>query len=373
MRFENDVMISYAWRDNQPPPMTKQEGWVSAFQSALEYWLKQLLARPVKVWRDKNQMPGNKIFAEELDQVVADCAILLTVISEPYLSSEWCARELDNFVKAAETQGGLQVDNNYRIFKINKFPVNRNSIPQRLSVVTGFDFFEQDPDSRVTAPIDPSFGDAKKEMFIRKVYDVAVALAQLLKDLESKGLKPGSSLPENGTNAGERVHQPVTLPVTEAPPAVSTTESNLERKIFILHTEEDKDAVRELRKGFKTMPLAAQSVTLTLPVFEGDAATVAEINKQRLLQCDAVIVFWGNGGETWLQSTLDELRSVISNERNAPFKADHLVYVAGKGTNTKADYLLDFEDGLISDGITVVEGIHEVPHSKLIQFVQSIQ
>ncbi|MEY3443528.1 MAG: hypothetical protein RLZZ519_1809, partial [Bacteroidota bacterium] len=255
MRFENDVMISYAWRDNQPPPMTKQEGWVSAFQSGLEYWLKQLLARPVKVWRDKNQMPGNKIFAEELDQVVADCAILLRVISEPYLSSEWCARELDNFVQAAEGQGGLQVDNNYRIFKINKFPVDRKAIPQRLSVVTGFDFFEQDADTRVTAPIDPSFGDAKKELFIRKIYDVAVALVQLLNDIESKGLQQDASTSEKSGDQKSSSPKPDSAPSNSVVKESASGNATQERKVFILHAEEDKDIVRDLRKAFKVQPL----------------------------------------------------------------------------------------------------------------------
>ncbi|MFN8398331.1 MAG: hypothetical protein U0176_27225, partial [Bacteroidia bacterium] len=56
MGFEHDIMISYAWRDNQPPPLTTQEGWVSGFQEGLEYWLKQVMPRTPKVWRDKNRM-----------------------------------------------------------------------------------------------------------------------------------------------------------------------------------------------------------------------------------------------------------------------------------------------------------------------------
>ncbi len=371
MSFENDVMISYAWRDNQPPPMTKQEGCVSAFQSGLEYWLKQLLSRPVKVWRDKNQMPGNKIFAEELDQVVSNCAILLTVISEPYLSSDWCARELDNFVKAAEGQGGLQVDNNYRIFKINKFPVNRNALPQRLSVVTGFDFFEQDPDTRVIAPIDPSFGDAKKELFIRKVYDVAVALAQLLKDLDANGLKQENATTVPNENSANATAKP--LEKDEKTPALAAESADTERKIFILHSEQDKELVRELRKGFRGLPPTTHKVDLTLPVFEGDPETVNEVHRQRIVDCDAVIVFWGSAGQAWLQSTLDDLKKQQVSERKRPFLADHLVYIAGEKTGAKEDFILDYEDGLLASGIQVAEGFFEVPMSKLHKFVQSIR
>jgi hypothetical protein len=371
MSFENDVMISYAWRDNQPPPMTKQEGWVSAFQSGLEYWLKQLLSRPVKVWRDKNQMPGNKVFAEELDQVVSNCAILLTVISEPYLSSEWCARELDNFVKAAEGQGGLQVDNNYRIFKINKFPVNRKALPQRLSVVTGFDFFEQDPDTRVIAPIDPSFGDAKKELFIRKVYDVAVALAQLLNDLDAKGLQQEKDEVRPLDHASKATAKSETKEVKTTDAVAESAEN--ERKIYILHAEQDKDLVRELRKGFRGLPATTHQVDLTLPVFEGDPDIVKEVHRQRIVECDAVIVFWGNAGQAWLQSTLDDLKRLENLERKRPFLSDHLVYIAGEKTSAKEDFVLDYEDGLLAAGIQVVEGFFEVPMPKLHKFVQSVQ
>lgn len=353
-------MISYAWRDNQPPPMTKQEGWVSAFQSGLEYWLKQILPRPPKVWRDKNQMPGNKLFADELDQVVGDCAILLTVISEPYLSSEWCARELDNFVKAAEHQGGLQVDNNYRIFKINKFPVDRNALPDRLTVVTGFDFFEQDPDTRVIAPIDPTFGDAQKQLFIRKVYDVAVALVHLLNDIESKGLKPETDLPAKVAEAAAVATQPE--------PA-----DDRERQIFILHEENDKELVRDLRKGFRALPAGGPPVNLILPLFEGDAEAQKAVKLQRLRECDAVILFWGSGNAAWMQSQIDEVKQCLKQSQSDPAKVSLLVYIAGEKTTAKEDWAMDFEDGLLDPSVQVIEGFHEVPHAKLDQFVRSVK
>ncbi len=241
MAFENDVMISYAWRDNQPPPMTTGEGWVSGLQEGLEYWLKQLMPRNPRIWRDEKRMPGNKVFAEELDEVVQKTAVLLTVMSEPYLASEWCNRERVNFIKSAIEQGGMEVNNDYRIFKINKLPVDRKSLPKELNVITGFDFYVMDSDTRNASPIDPTFGDKEKREFLKKVYDVAVDLARLLKALEKEEIRPIALRDTKNDEKGAEVKEAQKTAETK-PNAGAKQQGPV---VFLPYTTRDLAAVRD--------------------------------------------------------------------------------------------------------------------------------
>lgn len=526
MSFEHDIMISYAWRDNQPPPLSKQEGWVSGFQEGLEFWLKQVMARPPKVWRDKNRMPGNKIFAEELDAVVANSAVLLAVLSEPYLASEWCTRERINFIKAAAEQGGVEVNNDYRIFKINKLPVDRKALPQELNIVTGFDFFEMDAETRLPAPIDPTFGDTEKQRFIRKVYDVSVAVARLLKHIETEGIRPDDDAPPHseGPTTGESPAKPpakveptggggltIFIPPTTRDlrevrdeliselsrrncrilpeqqfaiedieafrqavvedlqkadlsihlvgarygtvmegesrsvielqnewaaaeslqrglrrliwipknlgevsaqqqaflqrlrteravlhgadlleDSVENLKTNVlemlkpkskaqevslsegERKLYIIHDESDRDAVRDLRKALREVA-GDQALKLLLPVFDGDAASLREIHRQRLIECNAVLLYWGGNSQAWMESSLSEVRKAPGFGRNQPFQSKHMVYLTGTQSSAKEDWALDFQDGLLEEDIDLVEAYSEVAPASLLSFIQSIR
>lgn len=521
MGFEHDIMISYAWRDNQPPPMTKAEGWVSGFQEGLEFWLKQVMPRPPKVWRDKNQMPGNKVFSDELHKVVSNSAILLAVLSEPYLSSEWCLRELHTFVKAADVQGGLEINNDYRIFKINKLPVDRKALPEMLTVVTGFDFFELDAETRIIAPIDPSFGETEKQRFIRKVYDVAVAMARMLRQIEVEGFgrddkdnpktpeiptdgsapkaaaAPGLTVfipfttkdlrevrddlvaelsrrnckvvPEEQTsqadvesfkqavladlekadlaihligarygtilegetrsvielqnewaaaesrkrglkrliwlpkNIGELTGQQhafvdclrtdraalegadfmedtvenmkgIVLEMVKPKPVAVVSEPAVEGecKLYILHDEGDKDAVRELRRALRDKTVGGMPLKILLPVFDGDASSLREIQRQRLLECDAILIYWGGSSQAWVESCLSEIRKAPGFGRSKRFKGKHMIYLTGTKTDAKEDWSLDFQDGLLEPDIATTEAFGGVPMDALDLFIQSL-
>ncbi|MFM2377154.1 MAG: hypothetical protein RLZZ165_2251 [Bacteroidota bacterium] len=529
MGFENDIMISYAWSDNEPPPMTNHEGWVSGFQRGLEYWLKQVMARPPRIWRDKSGMTGNTVFSSELDEVASKTAVLLAVLSEPYLSSEWCQRELENFVQAAESQGGLKLANDYRIFKINKLPVDRGAIPPRLSVITGFDFYEMDPETKVLAPLDPSLGDADRQRFIRRVYDVAVALARLIKQLESSAaaVQPSESTParddgaagqatpaslsapaaqpapgggmtvflpfvtrdlrevrddlvaeltrrnckvlpeeqsnEDDSEAFEKearaqiassaisIHlvgsrygsimegetksvvelqnewaaeesrkrdfkrliwiprtigevtgqqqaflerlrtdreaiagadlledsvenlKSIVLEMAMAKPKVEADPGEGECKLYLMHDESDREAVREIRKALKDATAGGRPVRLLLPLFDGEAAALREVQRQRILECDAVMLFWGASSQVWVDGGLSEVRKSPAYGRSGGFKARHLVYISGTRTSAKEDWLLDDADGLLEEDLATINALEGPNVEALNKYIQTIQ
>src|SRR5437773_4324104 len=107
MNFESDAFISYAHLDNVEL-IAGRKGWVANLHRALEVRVGQLLGKEPQIWRDP-KLQGNDFFAETLIERLQRVASLITVVSPRYVKSEWTRRELSEFWKAAEQQGGLRL------------------------------------------------------------------------------------------------------------------------------------------------------------------------------------------------------------------------------------------------------------------------
>ena len=83
------------------------KGWVANLHRALEIRVGQLLGKTPHIWRDP-KLQGNDFFAETLVDRLKRVAVLVTVVSPRYIRSEWTRKELDEFWKAAEAQGGVR-------------------------------------------------------------------------------------------------------------------------------------------------------------------------------------------------------------------------------------------------------------------------
>ena len=60
--FERDIFISYAHLDNEA--LTEEEqGWVSAFDSALQKRVAKLLGRKPAIWRDRTMISLRILFS----------------------------------------------------------------------------------------------------------------------------------------------------------------------------------------------------------------------------------------------------------------------------------------------------------------------
>ena len=121
MDFEFDVFVSYAHVDNTSAD-ERHKGWVAKLHETLDRRLTQLLGKPTRIWRDP-KLKGNDVFEEVLVQRVKRAVVLVSVVSPRYVRSEWAIRELNEFLKAAEQQPGVQIHPRSRIFKVLKTPV----------------------------------------------------------------------------------------------------------------------------------------------------------------------------------------------------------------------------------------------------------
>src|SRR6476659_7468126 len=107
VHYDGDAFISYAHLDNQEL-IEGRKGWVANLHRALEIRVGQLLGKAPHIWRDPT-LQGNDFFAETLAERLRRVALLVAVVSPRYLRSEWTQRELKEFWKAAETQGGIRM------------------------------------------------------------------------------------------------------------------------------------------------------------------------------------------------------------------------------------------------------------------------
>src|SRR5882762_5336266 len=116
MSFDYDAFISYSHIDNVGL-IDGSKGWITNLHRALEVRIAQLLGEKPQIWRDQ-KLTGNDVFENTLIEQLQRVAALITVVSPRYVRSEWTRRELVEFWKAAEAQGGVRLHDKARIFKV---------------------------------------------------------------------------------------------------------------------------------------------------------------------------------------------------------------------------------------------------------------
>jgi hypothetical protein len=187
MMFETDVFISYSHKDDEPL-LDEKGGWVSDLHQALEVRVEQLLGKKPKIWRDPRQS-GNEYFTDGFLEQIRKTAVMVSVLSPSYLSSQYCPAELDAFFEACRTPPGLRVGNHARIFKVVKTQLPEQ-VPVRpeLKEFLGYEFFAVDSMTDRVREFWRAFGDEAKMKFVQKAEDLAQDISRLLRQL--KGLEP---------------------------------------------------------------------------------------------------------------------------------------------------------------------------------------
>jgi len=178
MEFENDVFVSYAHIDDQA--LTEgQPGWISSLHRALQVRLEQLLGKEAKIWRDL-KLQGNDVFSDRLIDNLPKVGVLVSVLSPRYVKSEWCQRELNEFVKASVKSGGLRIADKLRVFKVVKTPIPREQQPAELQSTLGYEFFTLERDSGRQRELGPMSPPEVQSLYWVKLDDLAHDIADLL-------------------------------------------------------------------------------------------------------------------------------------------------------------------------------------------------
>ena len=189
MPFEKHLFISYAHLDNEPLT-DQQQGWITRFHASLSTLLSMRMGRKAEIWRD-SKLRGNDIFADEIVQQFPKTALLVSVLTPRYVESDWCTREVREFIKTAEASGGLVVDNKARILKVIKSPVDSEErLPPVMKDALGYPFYIFD-DDETPLELDPAYGGDLAQKYNLKLAKLAWDLANLIKKLEAASPAPG--------------------------------------------------------------------------------------------------------------------------------------------------------------------------------------
>ncbi len=145
----------------------------------------QKLGKKPQIWRDP-KLKGNDIFADRLVARLQRVASLVSVVSPAYLKSEWTRKELLEFWRAAEEQGGIQIGDKSRIFKVLKTQVSLEKQSPELQSLLGYDFFKEDPETGKVQDFDENiYGAEIQREYWSRVDDLAHDISSLLEVLEA--------------------------------------------------------------------------------------------------------------------------------------------------------------------------------------------
>lgn len=183
MNFEKDAFISYAHLDNVEL-IEGSKGWITNLHRALEIRLAQLLGKQPQIWRDP-KLSGNDVVEDVLVERLRRVAALISVVSPRYVKSEWTRKELSEFWKAAEEQGGVRFRDKARIFKVLKTPVPLEMHPPELQTLIGYQFFKVDADTGRVHELNEVFGSEAQRDFWLRLDDLAHDICCMLEILEA--------------------------------------------------------------------------------------------------------------------------------------------------------------------------------------------
>jgi len=133
------MFISYAHDDNTL-------GWIDSFHDLLSKRLIGIFGKnqPVRIWRDQ-QMDGNQLFDKAICDVIENSALFISLLSNNYLSSEYCCKELDWFIKHVKSKGQSLYSGQYyhRIIHGLLIKIPSEKWPLSLQGRTGFCFYDE--------------------------------------------------------------------------------------------------------------------------------------------------------------------------------------------------------------------------------------
>ena len=239
MSFEIDVFVSYAHIDDQAM-VEGQPGWIASFHRALEIRLAQLLGKEPRIFRDP-KLQGNEVFSESLIERLPKAALLVSVLSPRYVRSDWCTRELREFLSASESTGGARVADKVRVFKVVKTPVPLEEHPQELQQVLGYEFYTIEHETGRPRELTPGAPPEIERQYWARLDDLAHDIAELLRSLEQRA----APTPDNGNGTGAGIH----LEAGEPREAIYLAEASFDVK-------EQRDVLKRelLEHGYRVLP-----------------------------------------------------------------------------------------------------------------------
>lgn len=104
-------------------------------------------------------------------------------------------------------------------------------------------------------------------------------------------------------------------------------------QVFLVCDQRDVERCRPLQEH-----LEDRGFGVALPSFEGDESDVRIDHERKLCRCDAVLIHWGEGSESWIRGMLLEVRKSLGLGRRKP-SPETAVYLDAPETPAKASFV----------------------------------
>ena len=203
--FEQDVFVSYAHRDNDRIA-SEPSGWVDTLHEDLARTVNGILGRDARIWRDP-EIRNNEDFEKKIVARLGSTAAFLSIVSASFVNSDWCRREVREFAERAQKGRGLLVDGDKkRIFKVERFPVDRDDLPDTMQGTTTYQFFEK----AQGRPLRPNMISEDAKTYYERLVDLAKDIARLVGVLQ-RSVAAGATAASSTTAPGEPKRQAVYL------------------------------------------------------------------------------------------------------------------------------------------------------------------
>jgi hypothetical protein len=139
------IFVSYARNDDLPPLDGEGKGFVTTLLKHLEFHFTCFGEPNPVVWRDKRAIARSEQFDPIIEKGVQESQLLLVVLSNNWIHSEFCRRELDMFAQRWRKEGDDGVKR--RIAVVGKNHIEPAARPPLLQGQEGYLFYAPDDEN----------------------------------------------------------------------------------------------------------------------------------------------------------------------------------------------------------------------------------
>ena len=136
--------------------------------------------------------------------------------------------------------------------------------------------------------------------------------------------------------------KPKPKPAASEPPAVG--QAPAAANVYLICDARDEEAIEPLEDY-----LFAQGFEVSLPLFEGEESDIAKAHRQKLTLCDAVLIYYGAGGRSWVEMKVMDLMQAPGFGRTKPLAAK-AVLIAPPEDRRKSRFKTHFAEVLTQPG-----------------------
>jgi len=103
-------------------------------------------------------------------------------------------------------------------------------------------------------------------------------------------------------------------PKSVAPETPALGQAPAAANVYLICDARDEEAIEPLEDC-----LFAQGFEVSVPLFEGEESEIAKAHRQKLTLCDAVLIYYGAGGRSWVEMKVMDLMQAPGFGRSKPF------------------------------------------------------